>query len=511
MAEPNDQPAPPTGVTKTAPAARDGGFSAEIPGGSDSLPVYRPLSILTLAGFCFAVLYAVVIVAWAVVAFMSGKPMLQELWMVLFPLAIGGLCALGWLHVKRSEGTVAGAALGRWGLWLTAIAALGYWSYYGTTRYAVTSDADRYGRTFLDHLTRGETNSAFRLALEPSQRRPDDAHLREDLEIRYNTPEASGKGPLTSFEQMELVRLLRFYGPGATIESRGVSDFKNDGGRYWVTLNYHVTSVYGAFDVVLLVISAEGKKKQSEGRGWHVDPRNSAVPQEGREISPEGDRMARLMHDDRLAHRIGDWITSMKDGRLDEAYLATKLPAERSQLQQEFASRRLLCALAVTGGTMGSALPAAPLVQAALGSNNDVTRDLFLPGFRGFLNGDLVHVDDKVFWAPPGEGETMIQVMKRGFRYPSGREELCKGLVPESVPVRLGKIEGDRFLFEDDFLLRISAPPIIIQGHLIYDCDAKEMREGTVSDWRFRSIELYRGRTPPTGPPPGRGGGGGGP
>ena len=53
--------------------------------------------------------------------------------------------------------------------------------------------------------------------------------------------------------------------------------------------------------------------------------------------------MARLMHDDRLAHRIGDWITSMKDGRLDEAYLATKLPAERSQLQQEFASRRLLC------------------------------------------------------------------------------------------------------------------------------------------------------------------------
>jgi hypothetical protein len=509
MAEPNDQPAPPTGVTKTAPTARDGGFTPEVPRASDSQPIYRPLSILALSGFCLAVLYAVVIVAWAVVAFFSSKPMLQEPWMVIIPLGIAVLCGLGWLHVNRSEGTAAGAALGRWGLWLTAIAALGYWSYYGTTRYAVTSEADRFGRTFLEDLTHDEVHSAFRLALEPNQRRPNDAQLRADLEMRYNQPEGSGKGPLAMFEQMELVRVLRLYGPEATIESRGVSDFKNDGGRYWVTLNYHVSGVYGGFDVALLVQSAEGRKKQSEGRGWHVDPRNSAVLQDGREFTAEGQHLGRLTQDEKLRHQMGDWFDSMKVGRLDEAFLATKLPDKRRQLQQEFAYRRLRSAFEVDGGTLGSALPAAPLVRAALVSNNDLTRELYLPEeFRGFLNGDLVHVDEKVFWAPPGEAEEIIRQVKRGFLYPSRREELCRGLAPESVPVRLGKTEGDRFFFKDDFLLRISAPPLVIQGYAIWDCDAKEMAEGKITDWRLRSIELYRGR-PPGGPPPGRGGPGG--
>ncbi len=152
MADPTNQPAPSPGVTNTPPAARDGGFAPELPHASDSLPIYRPLSILALAGFCCAVIYTVVIVVGVIITFLSGKPWLQDLWMVLIPLVVAGFCALGLVHVKRSEGTAAGAALGRWGLWLTAIVGLGYWSYYATIRYAVTSEADRFGRTFLEKI-----------------------------------------------------------------------------------------------------------------------------------------------------------------------------------------------------------------------------------------------------------------------------------------------------------------------------------------------------------------------
>ncbi len=308
---------------------------------------------------------------------------------------------------------------------------------------------------------------------------------------------------------MELVRLLRLYGPGATIESRGVSDFRHDGGRYWVNLNYRVSGAQGGFDVVMLAQSAEGSKKSSEGRGWRIEPRQCTVPREGREFSAEGERTARLAHDEQLRQQMSNWFSAVKEDRLDEAFLATKLLPERRELQQEFGCRRLLSALAIDGTTTGSAVPAASVaVQAALASNNDGSRDLFLPGFRAFLDGDLVHVDDNVFWSPPEDRETIIQVVKRGFRYPSRREELVRGLVPETVFVRLGRTEGDRFLFEDDFLLRIGTePPFILQGRLVSDCDAKEAAAGTISDWRLRSIELYRGRTPSPPPsPPGRGG-----
>src|SRR5262249_31610009 len=94
---------------------------------------YRPLSGLAIAGFALAILYALVVLVSTVVGLIQGLGFFLPNELLLAPIAGAILCFLGQRQIRRSEGTKAGLALARWGLWLSVFTGLGYFSYYQFT------------------------------------------------------------------------------------------------------------------------------------------------------------------------------------------------------------------------------------------------------------------------------------------------------------------------------------------------------------------------------------------
>src|SRR5262249_50203224 len=101
------------------------------------------------------------------------------------------------------EGTLAGDKLARWGLLLSLLVGLGYWSYVGATYFAIGREADRYGQKFVEKLTNRDTLGAFMMTLPPSERPPDGEAARGQVEARFNSGEMSrtGGGALSAFSQ----------------------------------------------------------------------------------------------------------------------------------------------------------------------------------------------------------------------------------------------------------------------------------------------------------------------
>src|SRR5436309_530987 len=95
--------------------------------------VYRPLSLLALVAIGIGGLYAAVVVLGGLVAFFRGDPLLLPWWTFPFPIAGAGLSFAALKRIQRSEGTLAGEKLARWGLLLSALVGLGYMTYLATT------------------------------------------------------------------------------------------------------------------------------------------------------------------------------------------------------------------------------------------------------------------------------------------------------------------------------------------------------------------------------------------
>src|SRR5262245_51598195 len=95
--------------------------------------VYRPLSGLAIAGLALGGVYAVLVVFSVVVGLLRREPFFLPLWLLLFPLLGGVLCVLALRQIRQAEGTRAGGALARTGLWLSVLAGLGYTTYSAFT------------------------------------------------------------------------------------------------------------------------------------------------------------------------------------------------------------------------------------------------------------------------------------------------------------------------------------------------------------------------------------------
>src|SRR5262245_51273310 len=106
--------------------------------------VYRPLSGLAIAGLTLSGVYAALVVASLVIAFLRHEPFFLPFWLLLLPLAGAVLCVLGLRQIKKAEGTRAGAALARAGLWLSVLAGVGYATYSSFTGLAIRQQANRF-------------------------------------------------------------------------------------------------------------------------------------------------------------------------------------------------------------------------------------------------------------------------------------------------------------------------------------------------------------------------------
>src|SRR5437870_645296 len=106
--------------------------------------VYRPVSLLAIVGACLGGLYTALVLLTTIVALINGTPYFLRGWLVI--LVLGGvvLSLLAMWQIRQSEGTLAGQAVARWGLWLSLVPGLGYEAYRYATGWALTQQANDF-------------------------------------------------------------------------------------------------------------------------------------------------------------------------------------------------------------------------------------------------------------------------------------------------------------------------------------------------------------------------------
>jgi hypothetical protein len=259
---------------------------------------YRPLSGLALASLALSGLFAIVLLASLVVALIKGAPVFFSGWFLVLPVggAVLGVLAQG--RIRRAEGTLAGALLARWGMWLGLLGGLGYGAYYFATGLAVEQQANQFlmvegeDTGFFPRLLKGDVNRAFLLAVPYGRRggtNPDD---ERQMAIEFDRPATRELGMLTQFRTNDLVPTVVEAGrEHKPVHPLGVRGWAYEGGTYRVERVYRVTTREGQVDFLVPVIADQDPA--GGGRKWHVDLKGvRALP--GANLTPLGQTLAEV-------------------------------------------------------------------------------------------------------------------------------------------------------------------------------------------------------------------------
>jgi hypothetical protein len=243
---------------------------------------YKPLSLLAVAGLLVAALFTVLLVVGAVAAQVKGEPYLEPIlvgtWAFALPIVGAALSGLALWQIYNSEETKAGAKLAKWGLGLSLITGLGYFTYQSVTELAVVQQANRFlmekdeGSGFFPRLqgTAADVRTAYLYTLNIADRNvridsPEDIK-RLDLPTPNNP-----KGLLTQFLESPLVQALEIAQPGTVkVEPLAVRGWTFEGRSYHVARLYRITTDEAVYEVPLTVSSIE-PIGEGEKRKWRVD------------------------------------------------------------------------------------------------------------------------------------------------------------------------------------------------------------------------------------------------
>jgi hypothetical protein len=487
------------------------------PAASAAADVYRPLSLLALAGFVLALLYCGMVIVCAIVSFF-GSPLLLPTWTLLAALAAAGFALAGWLDVHNSEGTKAGKALAVWAISLCVVFGLGSWAYYAATYVTVRQQADQCARQWFEHLQDGNMESAFRLTLPPENRPREGPGMRADIEFNYNTETAADKtrsNAFTGFKQMEITRMLRQAGRDIEIKPLGVTSWEPVAGGYKVTQTYHVTTPQATMDIRMTAQSSKGRRKQFETRQWFIVAKESGIVKDSGTPTELGKHVMALQGESTMI--LYQWIELLRGSYMEEAFLLTREPDQRLPLRKvKWKHLELDSGVAVGLGGQGAltTLCAAACRSAALETK--------LPGFAEFARGELVRVDEDAFWAPPPidpaqppAKETVLADVKKIFRR--------QGALPAGVfhadagKMLFWKRVGNRIQIEHDVTVRLrSMPQTTVDAVVLVECDASALEGKSPFPLHIAGVELKgvrpgmeqqqkSGNVPP-GMPDGRGG-----
>lgn len=417
---------------------------------------YRPLSLLALAGFGIAVVYALVVLIGAAVALFSHIPWLMPFWTFLLPLAALVLCWAARSQIRDSEGTLSGLAFTTWGLRLAILVGLTYAAYYGATFFAVRGQAVDCADNFLEQLKQGREEQAFVLGLGIPVKEVDNADLRNTLELRYNMPSSApgSVGELTRFRQAQYVRFIEMAGDKANITLKGVSEWGHSKEGYRVVLKYHVATAMIDFDLNLETIGRDSKPGEPKGRQWQVvvPKSDTAIPPESRKMTPHGEEVMKKI---RTAERFAsDWIEKINLQEGAKAAADTLPPSERSDV--------------------------AKLADAK----------------KNLASGKLFRIDENRFWAGKQQKDEIKQRIRNTFQRGSPPFMLSLAQVMPLV-----REQDDRMTALFDVNLRYGEASavktqFIVQGQLVVTTQEPDAANRS-SAWQIEALDIDSGRTPP--------------
>jgi len=526
MAEPTDTPrgaAAPYPVsspqvrpeTPAAPPTTDGGEQQE----------YHPVAILAVVALGVAGLYGLTMAICAGVSFILQRPLILDGWTCVVPLMGAALALVAWLQIQRSEGALGGGRLALVGGGICMVVGLVYWSYYLATYLTITRDAERFSDAWIDHVTKGNMETAFWHLLNPAFRpslpaNPEnDPVFRNTLEVRFDAPSGAGAATLSQFARRDEVHFLRQAGSELKVEPMGVTSWEYSGNGYIVQRTYRFTTPAGSLEMKMILHGDEAKHGEFPGRQWYIEPDRLTIVPETIRLTLEGQRASALSKNAR-EYLDRKWLPYLFRGDVDEAYLDTVPVADRDALRQTILERNVAadCILFSVTPFSPSYGPWLSLSAAAV-NYHQMLRDSF-PGFKAFQEGGLFYADRNRFWVPldgkkPDEPdfkesftkkqEEVENAAKALFAH-SGSDFTQSLEVNSSAHMPMTRHENGVYSVELEFSMQIPSIKHSVDGLLFMECTDAAADKGPPIPWRIARLELLRAKPLAEQGPPGRGG-----
>jgi hypothetical protein len=472
---------------------------------------YKPLSVLALAGLAVAGLYALLLLIGAVAAQFKGEPYFEPFlfgsWAVALPIGGALLSGLGLWEIASSENTRAGTSLAKWGLGLSLVTGLGYFTYQTFTELAILQQANRFlmekdeASGFFPRLqgTDADARTAFgytRGEFTDRSVRPETAEEIKQLDLpTQNNP----RGLLTQFLESPLVRAIRVAAPGTVkVEALAVQNWAFENRGYQVTRNYRITTDEAVYEVPITVASVE-PIAEGEKRRWKIDWQPHFTPAlQPLSRTEVGAKRAGLRQ--RAAEFLNDpqsgWLTNLKRRDAFETYLGTRPAAERKELRQRAEAihvRTPLVALA------GAAVP--PLRAQA----EEQLRSALLPNYWPLSKAaEYFKVESLRCYDPA--------------LLPSAKNAALQALIPERLPLLLLRVVPDDQapfdlksgemlvtyqleMIPSAFVQKGGADVLLLLKAVLAAPEGLDPAAADASQaWRVKSIEFTRALRIPRGP-----------
>jgi hypothetical protein len=240
--------------------------------------VYRPISLLAIAGMAVSGLFALLMTMMAFFSWMKGMPFNFPGWCLVFPLFGAVLSLAARWHINNSEGTRAGMALAKGGLWVSVLFGLGFATYSVVTFFAVRQQAQQFlfdpETGFIARLKNPDKlNMAFLLTRPPDNRRgllsaSDDTEIDQRFnKVGLGPAGQLSPGQVSLFRNHYLTRAVQQGGPATEVSLVSVNECDYKEGGYWVSFTVDVKNDAIELRTMLTVRSQEGGGE----REWYVD------------------------------------------------------------------------------------------------------------------------------------------------------------------------------------------------------------------------------------------------
>jgi hypothetical protein len=427
---------------------------------------YKPLSVPAVLGLVSGGLFILLALVLFILALRQGDPFFLSPWFFGLPIAGVVLSALGLWQVAGSEGTRAGAKAARWGLGVSLVGGIGYFTYVTFTGLAICQQANRFmtdredNSGFLPRIIGSELDlrTAFLMTRSESEKSGIKPQNLADME-RADMPVGSNpRGLFTLFCDSQFVKALRNSDPKAVSwEPLGVQDWTFESGAYKIRRSYRFHTDELTFDLPFVFTSSE-PVGEGDKRSWKVEPMRFNLQILKRTPLGLKKQALRLKASEFVSDFKGGWLTHFSNRRLFNAYLATQPPAERRALEEKYKTiRQLTPFVALAGPT------AAPTLSA---ESVEALATKWLPEYKPAHKViDYFDISSVRFFDPRFQ-PYMQEILKRAIALDKAPQLQFKAAPDEFLPC---EFKGGQAFITVPFEITITAPgPQGAVGELLF-------------------------------------------